>query len=246
PVLGDGGRAGEVRLDHVDEPGLGRGDAVSVEEPLEIGYQETMFTGQLRDAAVHGVQALSQGDRRQPRQAQLAPPHVVVAVARVVDGVEDDAGAERLDPLCDLVKPAQDRARALAAEQVVATGGERDDVRRCWCPSEVGEYALCRVPVAGEVDEIDTELAGELRRRSSTGYAGVVVDGDAAPQGEIDAHRDGCIVAKGGSGPAVGPVRSSSEASLRGTPPRSASRSNAFRRVARRQRRGGVRFRGMF
>src|SRR5436305_1701364 len=81
-LLGDGGRAGQVRLDHVDEPGLVRGDAVSVEEPLEIG----------------------------------------------------------------------------------------------------------------------TELAGERVRPSSTGYAGVVVDGDAVPQGEIDAHRDGCIVAKGGSG----------------------------------------------
>src|SRR5207247_22277 len=44
------------------------------------------------------------------------------------------------------------------------------------------------------------ELAGELRRRSSTGYAGVVVDRDAVPQGEIDVHRDGCMVAKGGSG----------------------------------------------
>ena len=91
-------------------------------------------------------------------------------------------------------------AMMLAAEQVVATGCERDNVRRCRCPFEVGEYALCRVPVAGEVDELDTELAGELRGRSSTGYAGVVVDRDAVPQGEIDAHRDGCIVAKGGSG----------------------------------------------
>jgi hypothetical protein len=37
--------------------------------------------------------------------------YVVVAVAGVVDGVEDDAGRERLDPPCDLVKTAQDRAR---------------------------------------------------------------------------------------------------------------------------------------
>ena len=59
PLLGDGGRAGQVRLDHVDVPGLVRGDAVSVEEPLEIGNQETMFPGQLRDAAVEGVQAPS-------------------------------------------------------------------------------------------------------------------------------------------------------------------------------------------
>jgi hypothetical protein len=35
----------------------------------------------------------------------------------------------------------------------------------------------------------------------------VVVDGDAVPQGEIDAHRDGCIVAKGVSAQAVGPAR---------------------------------------
>jgi hypothetical protein len=37
PVLGDGGRTGEVRLDHLDEPRFVRCDAVPVEEPLEIG-----------------------------------------------------------------------------------------------------------------------------------------------------------------------------------------------------------------
>jgi hypothetical protein len=62
-------------------------------------------------------------DRRQPRQTQLASTDIVVAVARVVDGVDDDAGAEWLDPLTDLVKPAQDRARENAAEQVIAAGG---------------------------------------------------------------------------------------------------------------------------
>ena len=36
PVLSDGGSAGEVRLDHLDEPRLFRCDAVPVEEPLEI------------------------------------------------------------------------------------------------------------------------------------------------------------------------------------------------------------------
>jgi hypothetical protein len=41
----------------------------------------------------------------------------------------------------------------------------------------------------------------ELRRSSPTAHAGVVVDGDAVPQGEIDAHRDGCIVAKGVTAP---------------------------------------------
>jgi hypothetical protein len=71
---------------------------------------------------------------------------VVVAVARVVDGGDDDTGAERLDPLCDLLKPAQDRAREVAAEQVVAAGGEGDEVRSRWCASEVGEHAVscCR------------------------------------------------------------------------------------------------------
>jgi hypothetical protein len=58
-MLGDGARTGEVRLDRLNEPGLVRGDAVPVEEPLEIGNQETMFPGQLRDAAVEGVQAPS-------------------------------------------------------------------------------------------------------------------------------------------------------------------------------------------
>jgi len=54
-VLGDGGRAGEVRLDHLDEPRLARGDAVPVEESLEIGEEEAIFAGQLADAAVDGV-----------------------------------------------------------------------------------------------------------------------------------------------------------------------------------------------
>jgi hypothetical protein len=37
-------------------------------------------------------------------------------------------------------------------------------------------------------------LARELRRRSATRHAGVVVDRDAVPEGEIDRHS--CIVAK--------------------------------------------------
>jgi hypothetical protein len=116
PVLCDRGRAGEVRLDQLDEPGVVRCDAVAVDEPLEIGEQEVMFGGECRDAAVEGAQAPSQLDRREPRQTQLAPSQVVVAVARVIDRVDDDARAERLDPLCDLVKPAKDRARQVAAE----------------------------------------------------------------------------------------------------------------------------------
>jgi hypothetical protein len=43
------------------------------------------------------------------------------------------------------------------------------------CTSEVGEHALCRVAVAREVDEVEAELARELRRRSPTAHAGVVV-----------------------------------------------------------------------
>jgi hypothetical protein len=58
-VFGDGGRAGEVGLDHLDEPGVVRCDAVSVEESLEIGEQEAVIAGELCDAAVDGVQAPS-------------------------------------------------------------------------------------------------------------------------------------------------------------------------------------------
>ncbi len=105
------------------------------------------------------------------------------------------------------VKPAQNRAREVAEEQVVAAPSEGDDVRRCWCASEVGEHAICCVAVARELDELDTELAPKLRRRSPTGYAGVVIDGDAVPQGEIGAHREGSIVAKGVPAQAVRPVR---------------------------------------
>src|SRR4029453_15011756 len=57
PMLRDDGRPGEVRLDHLNEPGLVRGDAVPVEEPLEIGNQEIVLRGQLHDAGVDGVQA---------------------------------------------------------------------------------------------------------------------------------------------------------------------------------------------
>jgi hypothetical protein len=56
---------------------------------------------------------------------------------------------------------------------------------------------VCGVAVACEVYEVDTEPACELRRRSATAHAGVVVDGDAVPEGEIDAHHDTCIVAEG-------------------------------------------------
>src|SRR5919197_3686069 len=101
-----------------------------------------------------------------------------------------------MEPLCDLVEPAQDGARKVAAEQVVAAGGERDDVRGRRCKSEVSKHALGRIAVACEVDEIEAELARELRRRSATAHAGVVVDRDAVPEGEIDAHRKSCIVAK--------------------------------------------------
>jgi hypothetical protein len=73
-VLGDRGRAGEVRLDHLDEPGLVRGEAVSVEQTLEIGKEEAVLLRERLDAAVDRVQAPSQDDRRQPRQAELAPP----------------------------------------------------------------------------------------------------------------------------------------------------------------------------
>jgi hypothetical protein len=56
---------------------------------------------------------------------------------------------------------------------------------------------VCGVAVACEVYEVDTEPACEPRRRSPTAHAGVVVDGDAVPEGEIDAHHDTRIVAEG-------------------------------------------------
>jgi hypothetical protein len=109
-------------------------------------------------------------------------PRSFVAVARVKDGVDADRGAEWLDSLCDLVSPAQDGAREVAKEQVVAAGGERHDARDRRYPCEVGQHAVCRVPVAREVDELDAELARELPGRSSAAHAGVVVDGDAVPR----------------------------------------------------------------
>jgi hypothetical protein len=84
PVLCDRDRAGNVRLDHLHDPGLVGCDAVPVEEPLEIGEQEAVFGGEFRDAAVKGIQAPSQLDRREPRKTELAPSQVVIAVARVI------------------------------------------------------------------------------------------------------------------------------------------------------------------
>ena len=52
PVLSGGGRAGEVRLDHVDEPRLVRCDSMPVEEPLEIGEQKAALSCQLPNAAI--------------------------------------------------------------------------------------------------------------------------------------------------------------------------------------------------
>src|SRR5439155_22724867 len=104
---------------------------------------EAMFGGEFCDAAVKGVQALTQLDHREPRQTELAPSHLVIAVARVIDGVDNDAGVERLDPLCDLVKPPKDRAGQVAAEEVVAAGGERHDIRGGRRSSEVCQHAVC-------------------------------------------------------------------------------------------------------
>ena len=43
PVVGDGGCAGEVRLDHLHEPRFVRRDAVPVEKPLKIREQEAVL-----------------------------------------------------------------------------------------------------------------------------------------------------------------------------------------------------------
>jgi hypothetical protein len=45
-------RAGEVRLDHLDVPGLVRCDPMSMEEPFEISEEEAVLVGELADAAV--------------------------------------------------------------------------------------------------------------------------------------------------------------------------------------------------
>ncbi len=58
-MLGGRGRAGEVRPDHLDVPGLVRGEAVSVEEPFEVGEEEAVLVGEVRDAAVESVEAQS-------------------------------------------------------------------------------------------------------------------------------------------------------------------------------------------
>jgi hypothetical protein len=58
-VLGDRGRAGEVRLDHLDVPGLVRCEAVAVEELLEIGEEEAVLVAERRDAAVERVETPS-------------------------------------------------------------------------------------------------------------------------------------------------------------------------------------------
>jgi hypothetical protein len=67
-----------------------------VEEPLEIGEQEATLAGWLADAAVEWISGAVVARSPPARQAQLAPSPVVVAGARVVDGVDDDTGAERL------------------------------------------------------------------------------------------------------------------------------------------------------
>src|SRR5262249_32641106 len=80
--------------------------------------------------------------------------------------------------------------RPAAPEEVVASGGQGHDIRGLRCPVEVGEHALRRVPVAREVDEVQAEPVGELRRRAATGHAGEVIDGGAVPEGEIGRHGD--------------------------------------------------------
>jgi hypothetical protein len=187
-VLRDRGRAGKVRLDHLHIPGVAGGDAVPVEEPLDIGEQEAMLGGELRDATVKGVETLSQLDHLVRRQTELAPSQLVVAVARVIDCVDDDPRTERLEPLCDLVKPAKDRVRRVAAEKVVAAGGQRHDIGGGRCSNEVCEHVVCGVAVNREIEKLETELAGKLRCCSPTIHAGVGVDRHAVTNGQVDAH----------------------------------------------------------
>ena len=111
-MLCESGRAGKVRLDHLDEPRLGRGDAVPVEECFEVCEQEATFLGQLGDAGIEGGQAPAQLDRLELGEAELATQRVV-AVAWVVNRVEDDPRVKRLDPRRDLLQIAQDRVRRL-------------------------------------------------------------------------------------------------------------------------------------
>ena len=120
PVAGDRGRAGEVRLNHLHEPCFARGDAVPVEEALQVRQQEPAVGGEAPDPAIQRVQSPPELERSEARQPQLTPPHVVVAVGRVVHGVDDHARAERLDTVDDLLQPAQDAARHRPGKEVVA------------------------------------------------------------------------------------------------------------------------------
>jgi hypothetical protein len=55
-------------------------------------------------------------------------------------------------------------------------------------PARSARTTAGRVAVAGEIDEVEAELASELCRSAAAAYAGVVVDRDAVPEGEIEAH----------------------------------------------------------
>jgi hypothetical protein len=155
-------RAGEVRLDHLDVPAVVRREAVPVEEPLHVSEQEAVVGSEFLDARVNDVQALSQLGDGERRQTELAPPHLVIAVAWVVDGVDDDPRAERLEPRRDFVKPAEDRAGQLATEWVVlpavivtTSAGACARTRSASTPSVV-------LPSTREINQLKPELAREL------------------------------------------------------------------------------------
>ena len=82
PVLGDRGRTGEIRLDHVHEPRLLRCDAVPVEEPFEIGEQEAMVARELRDAAVDCVGFEAKGHGAGASEAPATVLNSVMAITR--------------------------------------------------------------------------------------------------------------------------------------------------------------------
>lgn len=109
-MLGDGGRTREVRLDHLDEPGLIGCEAVSVEEPLEVGGEEAMLASQLADAP---AQALAQ---------QLNTTALCLETgdtgARACTAVEEAGASRRLLVTRPTPRPRRHRAPAQRQEEM--------------------------------------------------------------------------------------------------------------------------------
>ncbi len=120
------------------------------------------FGSEQPDATVERVQAPPQLQRRESGEAELAPSHLVVAVARVAHRVDDDPRAERLDPVGDLVEPPDDMPRGIAPKEIVAARRESHDVGGRGRTGEVGQDAVRRVAIPRQVYEVGPERPREL------------------------------------------------------------------------------------